>query len=144
MRAAYFLGSCTLLAVVTGNATAGDPTGTVDFFVCTPAQLTPANTGVCAAGDGSSVTADVALVSDGVAGTFTSSATSGGVGSAVITAVVVKEQDAPRGQSSPVITADNSTPTKIVPTPAGEPQSGKAVAANAGKEQLVSKQEEPG
>ncbi len=44
----------------------------------------------------------------------------------------------------PVITADTSTPTKIVP--AGDPQSGKAVQdrlANVEKEQIVSKQEEP-
>jgi SPOR domain len=46
-------------------------------------------------------------------------------------------------QPPPVITADNSTPTKIVPATAGDPQSGKAVVVNAGKEQLVSKQEEP-
>ncbi|HEY6994137.1 MAG TPA: SPOR domain-containing protein [Xanthobacteraceae bacterium] len=49
-------------------------------------------------------------------------------------------------QPPPVITADNSTPTKIVPATAGDPQSGKAVQdrlANAGKEQLVSQQEEP-
>jgi hypothetical protein len=46
----------------------------------------------------------------------------------------------------PVITADNSTPTKIVPASAGDAQSGKADTdrvANADKEQLVSKQEEP-
>jgi hypothetical protein len=46
-------------------------------------------------------------------------------------------------QPPPVITADNSTPTKIVPATAGDPQSGKAAPVNAGKEQLVSKQEEP-
>jgi hypothetical protein len=49
-------------------------------------------------------------------------------------------------QPPPVITADNSTPTKIVPATAGDPQSGTAAQdrlANAGKEQLVSKQEEP-
>ncbi len=49
-------------------------------------------------------------------------------------------------QPPPVITADNSSPTKIVPAPAGDAQSGKAVQdrlANADKEQLVSKQEEP-
>jgi SPOR domain len=46
-------------------------------------------------------------------------------------------------QPPPVITADNSTPTKIVPAPAGDAQSGKAAQVNAGKEQLVSKQEEP-
>jgi SPOR domain len=45
-------------------------------------------------------------------------------------------------QPPPVITADNS-PTKIVPATAGDPQSGKAAPVNAGKEQLVSKQEEP-
>jgi len=47
-------------------------------------------------------------------------------------------------QPPPVITADSSTPTKIVPTPVGE--SGKAIQdriANAGREQIVSKQEEP-
>ena len=47
-------------------------------------------------------------------------------------------------QAPPVITADTSTPTKIVP--AGDPQSGKAVQdrlANVDKEQIVSKQEEP-
>jgi hypothetical protein len=49
-------------------------------------------------------------------------------------------------QPPPVITADNSTPTKIIPAPAGDPQSGKVIQdrlANAGKEQIVSKQEEP-
>jgi SPOR domain len=46
-------------------------------------------------------------------------------------------------QPPPVIAADNSTPTKIVPATAGDPQSGKAAPVNAGKEQLVSKQEEP-
>src|SRR5262245_44748373 len=48
-------------------------------------------------------------------------------------------------QPPPVITADKSTPTKIVPA-AGDPQSTKAVQdrmANAGKEQIVTKQEEP-
>ena len=47
-------------------------------------------------------------------------------------------------QAPPVITADTSTPTKIVP--AGDPQSGKAVQdrlANVEKEQIISKQEEP-
>src|SRR5262249_35743128 len=46
----------------------------------------------------------------------------------------------------PATTADNSTPTKIVPATAGDPQSIKPVQdrlANAGKEQVVSKQEEP-
>ena len=49
-------------------------------------------------------------------------------------------------QPPPVIAADNSTPTKIVPATAGDPQSSKAVQdrlATAEKEQLVSKQEEP-
>jgi hypothetical protein len=49
-------------------------------------------------------------------------------------------------QPPPVITADTSTPTKIVPTNAGDPQASKAVQdrlANAGKEQIISKQEEP-
>ena len=49
-------------------------------------------------------------------------------------------------QPPPVIAADSSTPTKIVPATAGDPQSSKAVQdrlATVEKEQLVSKQEEP-
>src|SRR5262249_26227494 len=49
-------------------------------------------------------------------------------------------------QPPPVITADNSTPTKIVPASAGDPQSVNVAqdrSANADKEQIVSKQEEP-
>ena len=49
-------------------------------------------------------------------------------------------------QPPPVITADNSTPTKIVPTHTGDAQSGKVIQdrlANAGREQIVSKQEDP-
>jgi hypothetical protein len=49
-------------------------------------------------------------------------------------------------QPPPVITADTSTPTKIIPASAGDPQATKAVQerlANAGKEQIISKQEEP-
>ena len=49
-------------------------------------------------------------------------------------------------QPPPVIAADNSTPTKIVPATAGDPQSSKSVQdrlATAEREQLVSKQEEP-
>jgi hypothetical protein len=46
----------------------------------------------------------------------------------------------------PVITANNSTPTKIVPASAGDPQSVNVAqdrSANPDKEQIVSKQEEP-
>jgi len=49
-------------------------------------------------------------------------------------------------QPPPVITADNSTPTKIVPESAGDPQSSNVAqgrSANADKERIVSKQEEP-
>jgi hypothetical protein len=49
-------------------------------------------------------------------------------------------------QPPPVIAADSSTPTKIVPATAGDPQSSKAMQdrlATVEKEQLVSKQEEP-
>ena len=49
-------------------------------------------------------------------------------------------------QTPPVITADNSTPNKIVPTAAVDPQSNKVIQdrlATATREQLVSKQEEP-
>src|SRR5215472_8796249 len=48
-------------------------------------------------------------------------------------------------QPPPVITADNSTPTKIVPASAGDPQSINVAqdrSANPDKEQIVSKQEE--
>jgi hypothetical protein len=49
-------------------------------------------------------------------------------------------------QPPPVITADSSTPTKIVPATSGDPQTSKASQdrlANAGREQVISKQEEP-
>jgi cell division septation protein DedD len=49
-------------------------------------------------------------------------------------------------QPPPVITADNFTPTKIVPAGAGDPQSINVAqdrSANPDKEQIVSKQEEP-
>jgi hypothetical protein len=49
-------------------------------------------------------------------------------------------------QPLPVITADNSTPTKIVPESAGDPQSSNVArgrSASADKERIVSKQEEP-
>jgi hypothetical protein len=47
---------------------------------------------------------------------------------------------------APIIAADNSTPTKIVPVAAGDSQLGKVIqdrVADAGREQIVSKQEEP-
>jgi hypothetical protein len=47
---------------------------------------------------------------------------------------------------APVIAADNSTPTKIVPAGAGDSQLGKVIqdrVADAGREQIISKQEEP-
>jgi SPOR domain len=46
----------------------------------------------------------------------------------------------------PVIAADYATPTKIVPTQVGDAQAGKSIQdriADAGREQVVSKQEEP-
>jgi cytoskeletal protein RodZ len=49
-------------------------------------------------------------------------------------------------QPPPVITADNSTPTKIVPASAGDPQASNVAqdrSANADKERIASKQEEP-
>jgi hypothetical protein len=43
-------------AVVTGTAAGGTPTGTVDFFVCTPSQVSgAAGSEVCAAGAGSAL-----------------------------------------------------------------------------------------
>ena len=49
-------------------------------------------------------------------------------------------------QPPPVIIADSSMPTKIMPASVGDQQSSKAAqdrVANAGKEQIISKQEEP-
>jgi hypothetical protein len=68
--------SITDTAVVTGSAAGGDPTGNVNFFVC---QI---ETGSCDKSDsnhtGTAVTGNPkALVSDGVSGTYTSSAVSG-------------------------------------------------------------------
>jgi hypothetical protein len=57
-------------AVVTGTAAGGDPTGTVHFYVCSGSSAcTTSTTGVTDLGTSS-------LVSDGVAATYTSSATS--------------------------------------------------------------------
>ncbi len=43
-------------ATVTGHSGSGGaapaPTGTVEFFICTPSQLTPANTGICSGSNG--------------------------------------------------------------------------------------------
>jgi hypothetical protein len=61
-------------AVVTGTAAGGDPTGNVNFFVCAIASGTcdgTVNVGTAVTGN------PKALVSDGNASTFTSSATSG-------------------------------------------------------------------
>jgi hypothetical protein len=58
-------------AVVTGREAGGDPTGDVEFFVCGPIAA-PATCDT----DGTKVGATKALVSDGVATTFTSNATS--------------------------------------------------------------------
>ena len=57
-------------AVVTGTAAGGDPTGEVNFFVCGPIESGTCDTGGTAVGGAKQ------LVSDGVADTFTSSATS--------------------------------------------------------------------
>jgi hypothetical protein len=57
-------------AVVTGAAPGGDPTGTVDFFVCGP------TTTAVSCATGGTALGSAALTSDGVAGTFTSSASS--------------------------------------------------------------------
>ena len=58
---------------MTGTAAGGDPTGEVNFFVCGPitAPATCDTGGTAVAGNPQT------LVSDGVAGTFTSNATSG-------------------------------------------------------------------
>jgi hypothetical protein len=63
-------------AVVTGNSDGGDPTGTVDFYVCGPIA-----TGTCDGTEGfegTSLGDPVDLVSDGEETTFTSTATSEG------------------------------------------------------------------
>jgi hypothetical protein len=64
-------GSVVDRAVVTGSAAGGDPTGNVNFFVCAIASGTCATGGTAVAGN------PVALVSDGVAATYTSIAYSG-------------------------------------------------------------------
>src|SRR5262249_21018154 len=54
--------------------------------------------------------------------------------------------DPSSAQPPPVIRADNSTPTKIVPASAGDPQSSNAAqdrSANADRERIGSTQEEP-
>jgi hypothetical protein len=64
-------------AVVTGTTIGGTPTGAVNFFVCSPSQLTG---GVCAAGTGSAVTGNPKALS-GISGSNppAASALSGGV-----------------------------------------------------------------
>jgi len=67
--------SITDTAVVTGSVAGGDPTGSVNFFVCGPIA-----SGSCdgTTNVGTAVTGNPqTLASDGVAGTYTSSATSG-------------------------------------------------------------------
>jgi hypothetical protein len=66
--------SITDTAVVTGTSAGGDPTGTVTFHVCKVASPGVCDTGGDLVGD--ATTSVVALVSDGNAATFTSSATS--------------------------------------------------------------------
>ena len=61
-------------AVVTGNSVGGDPTGFVVFHECGPISTGNCSTGGNLLGSGTGV----ALVSDGVANTYTSSATSDG------------------------------------------------------------------
>jgi hypothetical protein len=63
-------------------------------------------------------------------------------------AYAYRSYSSPSGASHapPVITADRSTPTKIVPAASGDAQSNKSIqdrVAVAGGEQLISKQEEP-
>jgi hypothetical protein len=65
--------SITDTAVVTGTAAGGDPTGTVNFFVCGPMAA-----GTCAAPGGTAVAGNPkTLVADSDPNTYTSSATSG-------------------------------------------------------------------
>jgi hypothetical protein len=61
-------------AVVTGTSAGGDPTGSVNFFVCGPIA-----SGTCDTGGTPVAGNPQGLVSDGNSATFTSSATSGGV-----------------------------------------------------------------
>ena len=53
-----------------GGGTAPTPTGTVTFFLCSPAQLTPANTGICTDANGTQVGSPV-TTSEKVPGTAT-------------------------------------------------------------------------
>jgi hypothetical protein len=60
-------------ALLTGTAAGGHPTGTVTFFICSPSQLTPPDTGTCPTG-GTQVGTAVTLTQVGT--TNTSEATS--------------------------------------------------------------------
>jgi hypothetical protein len=74
------IGSCsgiTDTATVTGTApggTAPTPTGNVTFYLCSPSQLTPANTGTCGDSNGTQVGAVKAVSGSGSTATATSDA----------------------------------------------------------------------
>ena len=67
--------TATVSGTTAGGGAGPTPTGTVSFFLCSPAQLTPANTGTCQGTSGTAVTGNPVTVSESVPGTAT--ATSG-------------------------------------------------------------------
>jgi hypothetical protein len=64
-----------------GGGTAPTPTGTVDFFLCGPADLTPPDTGTCQGTSGTAVPGNPVTVTEKVPGTAT--ATSGDASSLI-------------------------------------------------------------
>ena len=74
-------GAVTDTATIAGTSgsggTAPSPTGTVNFFLCAPGDLTPANTGTCEGTSGTAVTGNPVTVTPGTAPNST--ATSGNV-----------------------------------------------------------------
>jgi hypothetical protein len=67
--------TATVVGTTSGGGVGTTPTGTVDFFLCAPSELTPANTGTCEGTAGTAVTGNPVALTESVPGTAT--ATSG-------------------------------------------------------------------
>jgi hypothetical protein len=67
--------TATVVGASAGGGTGSTPTGTVDFFLCAPSELTPADTGTCEDPDGTAVTGNPVDLTETVPGT--AEATSG-------------------------------------------------------------------
>jgi hypothetical protein len=67
--------TATVVGAASGGGTGTTPTGTVDFFLCAPADLTPANTGTCEGTSGTAVPGNSVTLVETVPGT--AAATSG-------------------------------------------------------------------